>query len=73
MAAAPMTTAEAAQHRELCEQMILRQLRALSELTGLDMCRVEVFLVVRADECAADASCRLPRRRPEAVRIELAV
>lgn len=62
-----MTTDEARTHREFCEANILTQLRALTSVTGLDICRVEVFLVAKASD---DGD---PRREAEAVRIELTV
>jgi hypothetical protein len=62
-----MTTDEAAMHRILAEKKILDALHELSRMTGLDIARVEVFLVVKATK--ADD----PKRHAEAVRIELCV
>ena len=62
-----MTTDEARKHRIDCEQAIEHALQELTRVTGLDIARVEVFLVVSADERGN------PRRVARAVRVELAV
>lgn len=62
-----MTTDEARKHRIACEQAIELALHELTRATGLDIARVEVFLVVSADERGD------PRRTARAVRVELCV
>lgn len=67
-----MTTDEARRLRENTEEIILNALRKLSHDTGLDIAAVNVFLIVDSRE-VDEGSGRLPRRRAEAVRIDLAV
>jgi hypothetical protein len=63
----PLTTDEARRHREFCEAAILRQLHELQKITGLDIARVEVLVIVEAELHEE------PKRVPFSVRIDLAV
>jgi hypothetical protein len=68
MTRAGLTKRELAGLRIATEARVLDALRDLQKLTGCDIARVEVFLVVKAEGDGAD-----PIRVPEAVRIELCV
>jgi len=62
-----MTLEEASKLRSVAEAEVLATLRKLSRDTGLDMIRIEAFVIVEVD------GNDHPRRIPRAVRIELAV
>lgn len=64
----PRTLKEVRAARETAEAEILAILRDLTGFSGLDLAKVEVMTVVDAVEINSD-----PRRRPIAVRIDLAV
>ncbi len=62
-----LTCKEAAIHRQVAEAEIMAALKKLANLTGLDLVGVNVFIVAQADDQGE------PRRKAEAVRIDLAV